>query len=70
MLPLQFSVALRVLRGQKVLTLPFCRYRSAVTVLPLQFLKLQLTFFAALRGKGCCRCRSPRPSVSSVDKRF
>ena len=31
----------------------------------------QKTFFAALRvlrGQMCCRCRSPRPSVSSVEK--
>ena len=53
-LQLPFSVALRVLRGQKVLQLPF--------------LKLPLQFFAALRGpsrsfvdKRSCSCRPPRP---------
>ena len=69
-LPLQFFVFLRgpswpyvdkcvagaVLRG------PPCPPRTKVLPLP---------FFAALRvlrGQMCCRCRSPRPSVSSADK--
>ena len=86
-LPLQlpFSVALRVLCGQKVLQLQFfavLRGPSWKKKLPLQLpfsvalrvlcgqKVLQLQFFAALRGsKGSCSCRSPWPSVSSVDKR-
>ena len=99
-LPLQFSAALRVLRGQMccrcssprpsvssadkcvavaVLRGPPCPPRT--NVLPLQFSAalrgpswtnvLPLQFSAALRvlrGQMFCRCRSPRPSVSSADK--
>ena len=82
-LPLQFSAALCVLRGQMC-----CRCSSsrpsvssvdkcvAVAVLrgppcPPRTNVLPLQFSAALRvlrGQMCCRCSSPRPSVSSVDK--
>ena len=85
--PLQFSAALRVLRGQMC-----CRCSSSCSFAALRGQKevavavavlrgppcppwtnvLPLQFFVALRGpswtKGS-RCSSPRPSVSSVDKR-
>ena len=84
--PLQFSAALRVLRGQRC-----CRCRSSRPFVALRGQKevavavavlrgppcppwtkvLPLQFSAALRvlrGQMCCRCSSPRPSVSSVDK--
>ena len=83
-LPLQFSAALRgpswtkgvavaVLRGPpcpprtKVLPLQFfaaLRGPSWTNVLPLQF----SAALRVLRGQMCCRCSSPRPSVSSADK--
>ena len=65
--PLQFSAALRVLRGQRC-----CRCSSSW---PSVALRGQMCCrcrsswsFVALRGQMCCRCSSPRPSVSSVDK--
>ena len=67
--PLQFSAALRVLRGQMC-----CRCSSSWPFADKRKLKSPLQFFVALRGpswtKGSCsrRCSSPRPSVSSVDK--
>ena len=66
-LPLQFSAALRVLRGQRC-----CRCSSSR---PFVALRGQMCCrcrsswsFVALRGQMCCRCSSPRPSVSSADK--
>ena len=104
--PLQFSAALRVLRGQRC-----CRCRSSCSFAALsrtkgscsrrcssprpsvssadkcvavaglrvpswpfvdkRKLQSPLQFSAALRvlrGQRCCRCSSPRPSVSSADK--
>ena len=66
-------VAVAVLRGppcppwKKVLPLLFfaaLRGPSWTNVLPLQF----SAALRVLRGQMCCRCSSPRPSVSSVEK--
>ena len=66
--PLQFSAALRVLRGQMC-----CRCSSSWPFVDKRKLQSPLQFSAALRvlrGQMCCRCSSSpsRPSVSSVDK--
>ena len=67
------GVAVAVLRGppcppwKKVLPLQFSaalRGPSWTNVLPLQF----SAALRVLRGQMCCRCSSPRPSVSSADK--
>ena len=52
----EVAVAVAVLRG------PPCPPRTKV--LPLQF----SAALRVLRGQMCCRCSSPRPSVSSVEK--
>ena len=81
--PLQFSAALRVLRGQMCCrcssSCSFAALRGQKRCSPSPFVDrpnydLAKVFFVALRGppwtKGSCsrRCSSPRPSVSSVDK--
>ena len=66
-LPLQFFVFLRGPSWTNVLPLQFfvfLRGPSWTNVLPLQF----SAALRVLRGQMCCRCSSPRPSVSSVDK--
>ena len=82
-LPLQFSAALRVLRGQRC-----CRCRSSWPLVSFvdqkrcssrpsrpfvdkKKLQLPLQFSAGLRGQRCCscRCRSSWPLVSFVDQK-
>ena len=65
--PLQFSAALRVLRGQMC-----CRCCSSWPFVDKRKLQSPLQFSAALRvlrGQRCCRCRSSWTLVSFVDKK-
>ena len=65
--PLQFSAALRVLRGQMC-----CRCSSSWPFVGKRKLQSPLQFSAALRvlrGQRCCRCRSSWPLVSFVDQK-